>query len=852
MKNLFPLPEKTNSRALALLFSLFSVTNYVSAESTEVNTGKNINTESEAATITSPADSDAVLIMPALKITTTHSGSAKIDNTSAEGSYILDEEAIKHYGSSSGSMTEILKTIPNVQFSDDANSADSMSSLKPASVSISGGRYYDNNFSINGISNNSLLDPANSSTGDSAINDVPGHEQAIFLDLSQVGSLKVYDSNVPVEYGRFTGGVVDARIRRPDYTPHSELSYYTTRSEWVKYRIIINEFDDEDALYEAPEEPEFSRQRFTASHERGISDNQSLRLNISANRSSTPILNYHSTEQITEESLNLTLTHGYEGDNLSAVSFITYSPYHKDTLLEDVKDGDFTLSGGGLAANSDLSFHSGSLDHALTLAASYSVNSRSAPTHYFNWANTNSRHWGIEAGEASSEQGGYGDLDKFQSSLALNWKATMPLRHPLLTQLLFGSTVTQSSAGFDRPRDTYIYGEAVINTAVQCVNQTLDCVQKEQYFRERLIYPEDKVSVSLTELALFSEMTLHWKNLETTAGLRLDYDNFLERTNIAWRSRAAYDIRGDQTALITAGVNRYYGGPLLTYKLREAARPYYQEYRGTTLNIVNDWEYNTGTGDYRYVFDDVRTPYSDEWTLGFKTLLFGGTGEIKSVNRNNEDEFARKVTDIQPDGYKYYRVTNEGFTDYQSFSVSWDRSNDRSNYGFVITWSETKSSNDTYDDSIDAASSSTNNVWYQGSRRTLSDIAQLRENYARPLVATLYSHFPLGERINTTLQARYKSSYKTITQGTGSTYDNVTGSDGVSYGQYLNNYVDSTKPATLIFDTRLSVQAVARPSLTLVAEIKNLFNVRTHTVEESDDDGVEVGRTLWLGAEASF
>ena len=831
----------THSRAWALLFAFCSPVSQVLAD----------DSEEPASVISGSSPADEVLLMPSLEVVTTDSGSQKTDNTSSEGSYSFNRSAIEHYGESSGSLTDILDTVPNVQFSDESDSADSMSSLKPSSVSISGGRYYNNNFSINGISNNSLIDPAGSDNSDSSINDVPGHEQAIFFDLDQLESIKVYDSNVPAEYGSFTGGVVDADIRRPGFDNKTRMSYYTTRSEWVNYNIIINEYDDEDATYEPPQEPEFSRHRFSLSHERGLNDEHSLRFGFNGSQSSTPELNYNETEQVTEQNLNITVTHGYEGDDISATSFISVSPYEKNTFLEDVKDGDYTLSGGGIMASSDIEFYRGSSEHQLTLAASYSVNSRAAEKNFYNWANSNSRQWGLEAGETSSKQGGYGDLDKYQGSLSANWKISTPLRHQLFTQLRYGTSLSQSYAGFERPEDTYIYKSPVSNTAVQCVNQTDDCVQNEQYFRERQIYPEDSVGVDLTQAALFSELSLEWQKLKATAGLRLDYDNFLQNINLAWRTRASYDLSGDESIILTGGVNRYYDGPLLTYKLRQAAKPYYQEYRGTTQNVVNEWEYDTETGSYKYDFSGVKTPYSDEVVIGLKALLFGGTGEIKALTRNNEDEFSRETTETQPDGYRHYRMTNDGYTNYQSLSLSWDRSNEIFGYGFHVTYSETESSNDTYDDGVDAATSD-EDVWYNGQRRTLSDINQLRENYARPVVASAYTHFPVGDHLNATLKARYRGSYKTVVEGSGTTYTGTTEIDGATYGEYLDNYVDKNRPASLLFDSIVRWQPLLQYDLTLIAEIKNMFDARTYTVEESDDDGIEVGRSVWLGVEAEF
>ena len=90
--------------------------------------------------------------------------------------------------------------------------------LRPESISISGGRFYENNFVLDGLSNSNRLDPASDSSS-SSVSDIGGHEQSLFINADLIGELKVYDSNVPAAYGGFTGGVVDATTRRAGREP---------------------------------------------------------------------------------------------------------------------------------------------------------------------------------------------------------------------------------------------------------------------------------------------------------------------------------------------------------------------------------------------------------------------------------------------------------------------------------------------------------------------------------------------------------------------------------------------------------------------------------------------------------
>ena len=793
---------------------------------------------------------DTLAVLPVTQVSTSATPSTRTDMQDSSGKITLDNRAVKDWSDSTGLLTDMLDTLPNVQFSDDADSEEALTSLKPQSISISGGRFYENNFSLNGLSINSLIDPAGAGNAESGINDISGHEMAIFVDTSQLESVAVYHSNVPAEYGRFTGGVVDATLRLPAQTSQSNISYYTTRPAWVNFHAITNASDEDDPNYSAPEDPQYSRMRFTASHERGLNDRHSARINMNYSRVRSPFVSLAQTEYSTTESASLTLTHGYQYDQLNVVSFIQTSPYRTQTSVANTLNSNYQLNSGGTLLGSTWTLQQENATHTLKLSANYSENSRSAPDHYFNWLNSNSRSWGLEAGLGSSKEGGFGSLDKYQSGYALMWKSEFASALPLISAWRTGADWQYNQTGFNRPDDTYIYKSPLYNTQVQCVSQTLDCVQREQYFTERQIYPADKVSVGLNQIALFSEVDFDFNRARLTLGARADHDDFLDNLNIAFRSRGSVDISADQRWVMHAGFNRYYGGPLLTYRLRMASEPYYQEYRSTTQNIVNDWEYDSETGSYRYIANDLETPYSDEKTLSINGLVFSGVMRIEWLARDGHDEFSREETGVQPDGYNYYRLNNDGFSHYRSIALSWDTQYDDYRFGFNITRSRTESSNASYDDDADAAVSA-DYVWYKGQRRTLSDIIQLREDYARPVIATLYGSFDVTSALSVSSKGRFKSAYTTVAESIGSGYSTTVTENGVTRREYLDGYADTTISASFMLDTTLRWKPLNSDQLVVVAEITNLFDRRTYTVGDSSD-GIEVGRKIWLGVESTF
>src|SRR5690606_42135391 len=67
---------------------------------------------------------------------------------------------------------------------------------------------------IYGVGANNRLDPANDNLN-LQVGNIPGTSQAYAIDTALLDQVRVYDSGIPIEYGHFTGGVVDARLRRP-------------------------------------------------------------------------------------------------------------------------------------------------------------------------------------------------------------------------------------------------------------------------------------------------------------------------------------------------------------------------------------------------------------------------------------------------------------------------------------------------------------------------------------------------------------------------------------------------------------------------------------------------------------
>ncbi len=196
------------------------------------------------------------------------------------GTQIINAEQIKKMPTGNGSVPELLKNNPAVQFSNTANSSNTPGELAPENVSFHGEKFYNNNFMIDGLSNNSNINPgANKGVLDGDPDgynptDLPaGGTQSFWINSELIESLEVFDSNVSAKYGDFTGGVVDAKLMDPKLDKASgKISYRTSRDSWTSYHVdssISEEFYSGTNLYY---QPKFKKQFYSATFNQPLSD----------------------------------------------------------------------------------------------------------------------------------------------------------------------------------------------------------------------------------------------------------------------------------------------------------------------------------------------------------------------------------------------------------------------------------------------------------------------------------------------------------------------------------------------------------------------------------------------------
>ena len=147
-------------------------------------------------------------------------------------------ESIERLPTGNGNISDLLRTNPAVRMDSTQSTSLNQGDIRPEKISIHGASPYQNAYLIDGISATNNLNPANESDASSATN-ISGMSQGYYLDVSLLDNVTLYDSFVPVEFGRFNGGVIDAKIKRFNADDSKvKLGYRTTRSDWL-HRISM-------------------------------------------------------------------------------------------------------------------------------------------------------------------------------------------------------------------------------------------------------------------------------------------------------------------------------------------------------------------------------------------------------------------------------------------------------------------------------------------------------------------------------------------------------------------------------------------------------------------------------------
>lgn len=762
------------------------------------------------------------------------------------GSSTLAGETLQQLPVKNGSITEAITILPHVQTGEGQRTSERGAEILPPLISISGARPYESYYSVDGVGLSSRLDPLANNIF--KLDSVPGHPQRAFIQRDLIESIDVYESNIPARYGQFTGGVVDAKTRNPATTPGGTLQYRTTRDEWAQQHIADSREDDFENSRYSDQQPKYDKHDAGVQLDLPVNETMGFLVAYKTLQSNLE-LNHLGAERTQRKSLdNYFLKYLWTPDNRRSLEVTgTYTPSEEDFFYENTKDSDLTIKRGGYALNTNYTRQLPGGELNLSGAFLENQNKRTADASYYSWLKTPSKDWGTLLGTSRSLEGGFGDLDTQETSL--QFKADYlsdPITIGAATHTLnFGMTYTRDDGEYDRQETAYVYNSTVAHTAtkpVVCLDGDSTCVADEQFFDKRNIYLEGDTSAVVHQQAYYFEDMISFGRFTLRPGLRVSHDDFLGNTDVAHRLAGGWDLLGSGGTRLTAGHNRYYGEALLTYKLREAISAAIRQTRSASDEAWPEELTGTPLTTTLNKFSELKTPYSDEFTVGIEQAAFGGKLSLKYIDRRHRNQFARET--IAEDGQNYYILNNNGSSDYQSGSLAWERQWPKHYLNINYTYTDSESSTEFYDTTLTDATRD-ERVWYDGSYISREELPRI--DYYRPHVVNLIYMGKLPYRLTFTNVTKYQSGYETR--------DSLNNAEKTARGipTSITAYEKTRRSDSCIFDWRLDWETrTYREQLLIVSlEINNVFDRKVKAGGDSEDL-YELGREFWFGLTYKF
>lgn len=791
------------------------------------------------------------------------------------GTQIITADQIRKTPTRNGSITELLKNNPNVQFSNVSDNSNAPGELQPENISFHGEKFYQNNYMIDGLSNNNTINPAanngelsNSPDGYSPTDLPAGGAQSFWINSELVDSIEVYDSNISAKYGDFTGGVVDAKLKDPDLQKASgRLSFRTTNDSLTEYHVDESITDSFNQATSLTYQPKFTKKFYSATVNQPLSDKAGLI--FSYNRQESTIPYYHAFMQQWSDQKRLAETFllkgnylADNGDTFRATAM--YSPHESTYLKKDVKNGDFTNTGGGYRFNLEwehlaswgkltsligYQHEQNHIEHNSDYYASWYSRYRGTESEAIDWysmgTDATTTRYGYD--------GGYGEFETEKNTYTAKQSFEMnPFKFAGINhQFDMGWQLDLYDASYRRFRDVYLgRGTATWDTSTVCQSGDNLCIDGEQYFKSRTLYPARSVEGNYTNYAAYFQDSMTFGRFEITPGVRVSYDDYLENVNIAPRLATSFDVFGDRKTRIFAGANRYYAQNMLAYKLRSGISQYYVQTRADASSawVMGDLT----TASYDYDISKLKTPYSDEFNFGWSQRVFDTVWTLKYVHRDGHDQFGRSsITDES--GQKYYVLTNDATTKGNTVSLKIEPISPYKfkyadvMWSFGANYSNNKSSSQAY---YDQSNTDENMVVFDGKLMERGDMDALDYNTPWTTFFNIDTYFP-ALHLNWSQRLGYTSGYTGYSTTTYlcSTSDPICGSfDGsatlytpVKYDDYFS------------YDWRFlySQPVFKNQSIEISLDILNVFNTAVETNRGFTTNAVtsyKTGRQIWLGA----
>lgn len=763
--------------------------------------------------------------------------SATIDDTHKyQSGASLNKDNLNASPSGNGDITSALKVLPNVQYDNAQLMSHTPGEIDPANISISGGLFYQNNFTLDGFNMNNDLDPftgrGTAGSGGASQGLPSGRSQGFNIDTSLLDSIKVLDSNIGAAYGGFTGGVVEASIRNPRLDGwHFDVSYQHTSDKLTHYYI---DDDYQEAFENSSDEkfqPKFSKHLVKTSIEGWVNEKFGIIGAFSTTRSKIPLNGYTTANQSntylngTEEAFNKR-NQTRQSDNyyLKAIYNVTsdfsleanlgYMPQYNTYFNNTTKDSFYTMQSGGWQGGLKGLWDTNIGLWTNSLGYSFLENSRKSDKNYYlTWLHSPEKNW-ASTSTGYAMEGGVSDVNQIQQSLT--YKSDMQFEFFDFFKLRVGGEFDYQYVAREIMKDYYYntFSAATKGRYVEELGVGAACggvdlfgvplcssittsnsrwgVLNGQYIKNLNVIKKGLTKIDVLNYAFYVEEDVKLFDnekvgmLSTRLGLRLDGDNYMDKGTVAPRLSIAYVLpwRGQSfDTRLTFGANRYYGRNLFAYRLYDSILAATKSLTRADLNA--EWIESDVSASSQYEFSRLDIPYSDEVMVGLSQDIGFVNLNAKYINRQGKDEI------IQRGSYNNWYYTNEGSSKSDIVSVSVENATPLMTFGvghhFLLAFDRTLVDRAYNPFAADEAHIDDPDIFYDGSVMKWSE--RPAENFARPWTLRLNTTqtMKLGwTRLLWNNFFRYRSGYDRMVRLTNrsSNWNATIGNTMEQYGKY--------------------------------------------------------------------
>lgn len=598
----------------------------------------------------------------------------------------LSKNILESNPSGNGDITSILRILPNVQYDNAQLKSTTPGEIDPANMSISGGLFYQNNFQLDGFNMNNDLNTIGGADSNNLVGLPSSRSQGLNVDTQLLESIVVQDSNVSAAYGRFTGGVVEANVRKPrNDSFHGSISYQYTSDKLTQYHIYESE---ESAFATSSDEnyqPHFIKHLIRTNAEGYITKNLGLIGSFSTIQSYIPLNSYNVSRFVGGTELNskreqkrisdnyYIKAHYNPTENFTLEANLGYMPQFNTYYNNLARDSYNTIQMGGYQAGVKALWDTGAGLWTNSLGYSRLQNSRRSDSNFYRWwyYSAGDKNWTIPTNTNTGYvyEGGYGNIDQLQNTL--NYKSDMTFEPLELWKTAHtfrvGGELIYQDVSQHRLDNTYSSNGAPQGFTQNISNCRIDnfgldtCSNAPfsrngtsylgQYMNSIVIYNGGKVKLHNLSYGIYAEDDIKldlqkYGEINMRFGIRLDGDNYMDKHTLAPRFSMNYitPAQKEYKSTFIFGANRYYGRNLFSYRLYDSTLSQQNRYtRSLNNNVLSDWQPANNTSTISTKFNELNVPYDDELMLGISQNLWLFTATLKYIHRNGKDEIMRRA-----------------------------------------------------------------------------------------------------------------------------------------------------------------------------------------------------------------